>query len=412
MKFIRRLALFTEKLPISFFIAVTLVLHILRSPTMFFHPQLWAEDGPIFFAQDFQFGPTVLFQNYAGYVHLWPRLVALVCGYVPLEFVPHAYILFALLSHTILLLVISMDRFPATRNQKILMMLATVLVPHHGEVFLNIANINSFCAIFTVVVVLLKPARHLGGQIVEGISLIISGLSGPFILLSYPPLLIYLLAFKKCALASRRLTASFLTLAFIGQAYFLDFGARHPDPADTSALHWINLLAIALNSIFVANIRMSDYLGMLLAVIFLAMFYYLFLYQKSFREWRENSEPLLCLICAAAIFAACLFVCRSFVKLIGPFAAGPRYFYAPYVLVLFGVILVNGKQQFHRIQIGLLTSSFLTSIYFYAPPKVWPDYHWSDQVAHYRAQGALVFRTTPDWTVGLDHAQCWRANRE
>jgi hypothetical protein len=62
------------------------------------NPQLWAEDGLVFFAQQLMLGfPKALFQPYAGYLHAIPRLIALLASPLPIAWIPFVYNFLALL---------------------------------------------------------------------------------------------------------------------------------------------------------------------------------------------------------------------------------------------------------------------------------------------------------------------------
>lgn len=61
------------------------LLLIVRGGARFFHPQMWAEDGDVFLSQALAMGPKSLWQPYAGYFHLWPRLIAYFQTFLPLS---------------------------------------------------------------------------------------------------------------------------------------------------------------------------------------------------------------------------------------------------------------------------------------------------------------------------------------
>lgn len=51
-------------------------------------PQLYLEDHFVFFYQNYTLGLRAILEPYAGYYHTLPRLIALVGGQAPYEYVP------------------------------------------------------------------------------------------------------------------------------------------------------------------------------------------------------------------------------------------------------------------------------------------------------------------------------------
>lgn len=75
---------------------VVLIL-FLRASDAFFNPQLWAEDGSVFLVQQREQGSVALFNQYSGYYHLVPRLIALLNDNLALKYIPISYNFAALL---------------------------------------------------------------------------------------------------------------------------------------------------------------------------------------------------------------------------------------------------------------------------------------------------------------------------
>src|SRR4029077_15906641 len=68
-----------------------------RRPETFLNPQLWAEDGPIFFVQADEFGARALTFPWAGYHNFLLRLIAAVSSPLNARLVPAAYVGMSLL---------------------------------------------------------------------------------------------------------------------------------------------------------------------------------------------------------------------------------------------------------------------------------------------------------------------------
>jgi hypothetical protein len=68
-----------------------------RRPETFLNPQLWAEDGPIFFVQADEFGASALAFPWAGYHNFLLRLIAAVSSPLNARLAPAAYVGMSLL---------------------------------------------------------------------------------------------------------------------------------------------------------------------------------------------------------------------------------------------------------------------------------------------------------------------------
>ena len=68
-----------------------------RRPETFLNPQLWAEDGFIFFVQADEFGARALTFSWAGYHNFLLRLIAVVSSPLNAQLVPAAYVGISLL---------------------------------------------------------------------------------------------------------------------------------------------------------------------------------------------------------------------------------------------------------------------------------------------------------------------------
>jgi hypothetical protein len=89
-----------------------MLLVALRTPHSWLHQGFYAEDGEIFFQGQTQFGWTTIFQPYAGYCHLLPRLVALIASVAPVASQP---LIFALVSAAVQSLAAAFFLLPCNR---------------------------------------------------------------------------------------------------------------------------------------------------------------------------------------------------------------------------------------------------------------------------------------------------------
>lgn len=167
------------------------VILLIRKADSLTNPQFWAEDGVIFFFQQYEHGPTTILQPYEGYFLLIPRLIALFTDLLfPYSMVPTVYNFSSLL--ITLLVVASVFSPRLSIKNKLLFAITPVLIPHfNNEVFLNISNLQWITALLLVITLIKKePDLKYGNkylQITFDVSiLILCGLTGPFLLLLFP----------------------------------------------------------------------------------------------------------------------------------------------------------------------------------------------------------------------------------
>lgn len=121
-----------------------LLLHISRNPWQLIDPPLYGEEGRNFFLDQFTLGPAALWKTYAGYLHLFPRLVALVYSGLPIEQLVLPFHLSALVAHALLLFAICLFSECLSTDNRTLMLFCSILILHGGEVFLNLPNTINF----------------------------------------------------------------------------------------------------------------------------------------------------------------------------------------------------------------------------------------------------------------------------
>jgi hypothetical protein len=159
----------------------------LRKSDSLKHPQFWAEDGGVFFLGaelDAHHGWGDVFVPYEGYFHLLPRLLAIAGHAVALVHVPAFYAWSALAVTGLTAWVIQSPRvrLPGAAWAA----LALGAVPHTGEVYLNLCNLQWITALALFAVVIADDAvtrLQRWGDI--GV-LVVTGLTGPFIVLALP----------------------------------------------------------------------------------------------------------------------------------------------------------------------------------------------------------------------------------
>ena len=159
-----------------------------RRPSLFVAPQIYVEDGVIFFAQQWTNGWKSLLTPYSGYLHLAPRMIAGVSTWFPLAWTPRIYGIAALAFVVAAVLKASSPRvgFPFAYACA----LAVVLVPNMDEITAFALNIHWWGAVILLLVGLSAPARSAAELARDLAAVFIVGFSGPWALL-LTPLLAY-----------------------------------------------------------------------------------------------------------------------------------------------------------------------------------------------------------------------------
>lgn len=168
----------SRRLAIAASLAVLLALLALRRPDALTRPQLCAEDGIVFFLGAYNIGPRAIFQPYAGYLHLIPRLVAAAATHADPLRIPLWYNLAALAVWLGVGALVFNPRLELPAKPALVAALA--LAPQSGTVIMSLTNIQWIAAIALVIWMVADPPRTRRGWIGTGAGLILCGLTGPF----------------------------------------------------------------------------------------------------------------------------------------------------------------------------------------------------------------------------------------
>ena len=149
-----------------YFLVVASVALILfaRLPHALLHPALFAEDGNIFFKQQYEWGFFKSFPvNYAGYAHAVPRIASWACSLVPLDYIPLAYALVSLLIAAASLSLLSLPVFRQliqSDSLRSLCCLVLTLMPDN-ESLMKLAYTNWYVlfAFLLLLLIELPPAK-------------------------------------------------------------------------------------------------------------------------------------------------------------------------------------------------------------------------------------------------------------
>lgn len=165
-------------------ILLSLTLVVSRRPDALTMPQLWAEDGLVFFGQAYNLGPIeALFMPSAGSLQTLPRLVAGGATILPLEYAPMVMNLVAIAIQVLPVILLWTPRFynlVSDVRARVLISFLYLAIPNSYEVNANITNVGwHLTLVAMLVLVWAAPDKRLW-RLFDRLILGMAGLSGPF----------------------------------------------------------------------------------------------------------------------------------------------------------------------------------------------------------------------------------------
>jgi hypothetical protein len=171
---------------VAFVLAVIIIW--LRAPDRVAHGYLWAEDASVFLSEAQTRGTAAITLQYAGYLHLFPRLIAwLQATLSPLRVAPYIYMWASLIltAGACSYIASALRRLPAAAS--LALGLSLVVSPQNGELLLTIANLQwVFCMLLVVLIwecLFDPPERGLWWRCALTAAL---AMTGPFGVLLFP----------------------------------------------------------------------------------------------------------------------------------------------------------------------------------------------------------------------------------
>ena len=169
----------------SLVLAVGCVVETLRRPSTVLHPELWAEDGRIWFQEAYDQGwLRPLTHPQVGYLQTFTRLVADAGLLIPLRLLPELFALVALVIQVMPAVLIVSKRYTMSipdLRVRLLFAALYLCIPNSSEVNVNLTDAQWHLGLLSVLVVLAVPATGIW-RVFDILVICLSGLTGPFIL--------------------------------------------------------------------------------------------------------------------------------------------------------------------------------------------------------------------------------------
>ena len=160
-----------------------------RSPNLLLRARFFAEDGKVFYQQAHELGfAHSLLLPYAGYLHLFPRLIAGLSLLVPLFYVPLFFNVVALAIQGITAVYLCSARLRNIGPLPLRVMIAFLYLglPHIGEVWGRLTNSQWHLAVLSFLILIAAPAQSRLGTWFDRLALAAGALTGPFSVLLLP----------------------------------------------------------------------------------------------------------------------------------------------------------------------------------------------------------------------------------
>lgn len=376
------------------------VILVVRKTDAFVNPQFWAEDGTVFFLQQYNHGFSAFWANSGGYLHAVPRVVAGFSDWIfPYNLTP---LIYNYASFVVTLMVASIILSPRQKQltNAPLMALSVVLVPHWtNEVFLNITNVQWMLALVLILFWFRDPPHrkygHLARQYLFDFSIItLCGLTGPFVILFAP---VYLWIWFKHKNRYWSVVTLLVVLCAGLQVITL---YRAPLQAVTFSFNLKAFSELIGQKLFGAlflgyrlAVKIDPYL---LSVLFLGLVLLFFLYACK----HKNHFALL------SLGAGMIVLLMAYIKFgdpmtLVPYTHGVRYFYIPYVTIAWAMIALLGSDHrpIHYLAAIGLICILISSIGSGFRHNPYTDYHWASYAKLIGQKDIEIPINPPGWKL-------------
>jgi len=318
-----------------FFLLIIAVLFLRMGNINFTNGQyLWAEDGNIFINQALSLGLESIFHLYAGYIHLYPRLISIFAVQFNLFFLPVIFFIAWIGAVTYSSFVVFRWIYIQTNSIVISMIvpLLVLLQPNSGEIFFTITNAQWFLSLALIVLLIDKEYR---ASYKNFVIFILLGLTGPFSALVLP-ILFFNIVFKK-DLKENYIKYMIVLATAIIQIYFMMQSDRVGGVIDANILHWLKSFYIFI------TFDSHGFFALLSLLIWVVFFVYVvkFIYDVCKQRFTVRQlNGFLILIALVIIYLAGLWSTKQDPLALNPLGGGARYFFIPYSLFLISLPLL------------------------------------------------------------------------
>ena len=160
-----------------------------RRPDAVFHPQFWAEDGHVWFANAYNLGWwTTLFRAQDGYFQTLPRLAAALALLVPIALAPLVLNLIAIAIEVLPVSILLSSRSSAWGSLRYRAVMAAIYLalPNTREIGAIVTSSQWILALCALLILVASLPHSVVGRTFDISLLLICGLTGPFCVFLLP----------------------------------------------------------------------------------------------------------------------------------------------------------------------------------------------------------------------------------
>lgn len=301
----------------------------------FVNNSLWAEDGVVFINEAEEYGLRSIWMPYAGYLHVYPRIFALIATQLNLGYTPWIFMVgFTLAVWTMMFLIVQgmleLDCHPMA------IFLVAVLLsiqPNHGQIFFTLTNSQWFFGVGLCVLVSVSRL-YSSSHLYTFLGALLS-LTGPFSVLLFPVLLVRFYIDRD---RPRALILPLVMALCVGiQVYFIvSSGRGGGDLSD----NWRGWLVVLIDS---ATFGRQNMLVVALSIAMWAL-----LMRSLFVTWRYRlgeeknyvTTALLLLAAGTLMYAGSLWGFKDSPWGLNPITGNARYFFSPYAMIVLSMLVL------------------------------------------------------------------------
>jgi hypothetical protein len=396
---------------------IACVILVSRRPDAVFHPQFFAEDGHIWFADAYNFGwLAALLRTQDGYLQTLPRLGASLALLVPFSLVPLTLNLIAIAIQAVPVSILLSGRSSAWGSLRYRALLAGVYLalPNCFEISFGITESQWPFALCAFLLLVASTPQGILGRIVDLAVVLLCALTGPFCVLLFPVALVFALKRRD---RWRLILAAILAACCLVQAWELliinpSARSHYASALGATPALLVNLLAanVYLGAVIGNNSFAAHGNPVMFAFLLFVVIVGTFLVAACLLK--SQFEMKLFLFFAAAILAASLISPNTGVptgvtawsKL--AISGGARYWFLPTLAFAWTVLWC-----FHsRIAVLKFISAPLLFLMCLGILRDWrhpafTETHFADSVQRFEAAPAGTLVTIPEfpegWTVKL-----------
>lgn len=350
-------------------------------------PRFWAEDGVVFWTQWNEYGISSFWTAYAGYLHLFPRLISALAGVLPLEWTATVYVWasIAVTMWTCLTIYSVIGRWAG-----LIVALSPLVASGWTEILGTPTNLQWITAC-GLVAISFSEIRSRGIYINALLFVCLSCLSGPFSTLFIPIFAVRAFISGK---KGEHLNAGLFTLAVVlGSIQAFVVATSEGEPAATAVKGSpLDALWPMLNLLFLST---ANFLATIPILVIAAVSLL-----NGERRWER-------LVLACAMGAIIVSVGVKFINMphiLDGGHVGQRYWYVPSVLWFFvaGSLILEKERWLSKVGVALLVILIVSQDWHtIAKPDKGPVESWPDKV---RAStiAPVEYHFPPGWKIVID----------